>query len=214
MTGLFGILQLDRGDPLGYANFFGLIQAWFQDAGGFAALGLIVYLLYAFSIPTDKSQSERLRVPVSTWMLATGVLSLVCYAGVLVMISMGTGAPPEAPMPPIGGVIKREPPVWHKEIRPMLLMVAGFFALLAICEPFVRDLVKVKGRRVWALAKLGFKEAVRSRLLWLALLVLPLFMFRNVWMAGVRPADEFRTLISVASQIGRASCRERVCYAV
>ena len=199
MTGLFGILQLDRGDPLGYANFFGLIQAWFQDAGGFAALGLIVYLLYAMSVPTGKSQSERLRVPVSTWMLAMGVLSLVCYGGVLALIIMGKGAPPELPPPALGAIVKPEPSVWHGQLRPMLLMIAGLFALLGICEPFFRDLVKVKGRRIWALARLGFKEAVRSRLLWLALLVLPVFMFRNVWMAGVRPADEFRTLVSVAA---------------
>jgi len=39
----------------------GLVQAWIQDAGGFAALGLVVYLLYAMSTPTDKSQSEKIR---------------------------------------------------------------------------------------------------------------------------------------------------------
>ena len=50
MTGLFGILQLDRGEPLGYANFTGLIQAWLQDAGGFAALGLaiVTFVLWCF----------------------------------------------------------------------------------------------------------------------------------------------------------------------
>jgi hypothetical protein len=63
MPALFGILQLDRGEPLGYANVAGLVQAWLQDAGGFAMLGLVVYLLYAMATPTDKSQSERIRVP-------------------------------------------------------------------------------------------------------------------------------------------------------
>src|SRR4051794_5342753 len=72
MSALLGILQLDRGEPYGYAQVAGLAQAWLQDAGGFAAVGLVVYLLYALSTPTDKSQSEKLRVPVSNWMMAMG----------------------------------------------------------------------------------------------------------------------------------------------
>jgi len=201
MTGLFGILQLDRGDPFGYANVLGLVQAWLQDAGGFAALGLVVYLLYSLTVPKHHSESERLRVPVTTWMLAMAVLSLIGYGGVLALLAMDKGAPPPPPPSVAGGVIRTNPPAWQSQLRPLLLTVAGAFALLGICEPFVRDLRKVRGRRLYALAKLGFKEAVRSKLLWLGLLVLPLFMFRNVWMAGVRPADEFRTLISVSSLV-------------
>src|SRR5437764_8965475 len=82
-SALFGILQLDRGEPLGYGNVGGLIQAWFEDAGGFPALGLILYLFYAFITPTDKSESERLRVPVTKWMLAMATLSFLCYAPVI-----------------------------------------------------------------------------------------------------------------------------------
>ena len=43
-SALFGILQLDRGEPLGLANVSGLVQAWLQDAGGFGQdLGLDVF---------------------------------------------------------------------------------------------------------------------------------------------------------------------------
>ena len=196
MTGLFGILQLDRGEPLGYANVLGLVQAWFQDAGGFAALGLIVYLLYAFSVPTDKSQSERLRVPVSRWMLTMGLLSAVVYAGVLVLLILGKGGAPEPPPPALGMPVVREAPTFHRELRPLLLTVAGIFALCAIGEPFVRDLIKVRGRRLWALAKLGFKEALRFRIHWvlLALVFLP-FAVRSIWMSTTKPVDEFRVLV-------------------
>lgn len=198
-SALFGILQLDRGDPLSLVNFWGLIQAWLQDAGGFAAVGLIVYLLYALSVPTDKSQSERLRVPVTTWMVAMAALSLVCYAGVLALLIMGKGGVPEPPPPPPGDPVKPLPLVWHNELRPILLMVAGFLALLGIGQPFARDFVKLRSRRIWALSKLGFKEALRYRLQWVFLIVLIPFLFRNVWMAGTRPSDEFRSLITVTS---------------
>ncbi|VTS06782.1 hypothetical protein [Gemmata obscuriglobus] len=96
---LFGILQLDRGDPWGYAELQGLVQAWLQDAGGFAAVGLAVYLLYALATPTDKSESERLRVPVSTWMLGMAALALVSYAIYLALIIFKKGEVPVPPLP-------------------------------------------------------------------------------------------------------------------
>ncbi len=158
MSELFGILQLDRGEPWGYAQIPGLIQAWLQDAGGFAAVGLIAYLAYALSTPTDKSESERLRVPVSTWMLTMGAIALICYSGVAALLLLeGPNrtqlfgqdiAPPEQPPPPPGMPVKIEPPAWHPELRPMLLMIAGFFALLGIAEPFTRDLIKIARRNI------------------------------------------------------------------
>ncbi|HEX4612253.1 MAG TPA: hypothetical protein VH092_28925, partial [Urbifossiella sp.] len=198
---LFGILQLDRGEPLGLAHVPGLLQAWLQDAGGFAAVGLIVYLLYARSVPTDKSQSEKMRVPVTGWMLLSGLLAAVCYAGVFALLMMNKGAAPEPPPPPPGSAVVTPPPVWHGELRPLLLMVAGLLALLAIGQPFARDLLKLRSRRIWALSKLGFKEAVRSKLLWLGLIVLPVILLRNVWMANVRPSDEFRILVTASSVV-------------
>ena len=196
---LFGILQLDRGEPHGFSQMPGLAQAWLQDAGGFAAVGLVLYLLYARSVPTDKSQSEKMRVPVSSWMLMTGLMAAVCYLGVFALMFLGRGAAPELPPPPPGSAVVTPPPVWHSELQPMLLMVGGLFAILAIGEPFARDLLKLRSRRIWALTKLGYKEAVRSRLLWLGLIILPFFLFRNVWMAQVRPSDEFRILVIASS---------------
>ncbi|MFO0799039.1 MAG: hypothetical protein U0804_16345 [Gemmataceae bacterium] len=198
---LFGILQLDRGEPFGYSQVPGLVQAWLQDAGGFAAVGLVLYLLYARSVPTQLSQSEKLRVPVTSWMLICGLMAAICYAGVfaLMLLPGNRGAVPEPPPPPPGSAVILPPPVWHWQLQPMLLMVGGLFAIVGLGQPFVRDLLKLRSRRVWALSKLGFKEAVRSKLLWLGLLILPFFLFRNVWMATVRPSDEFRILVTASS---------------
>ncbi|MBP3960400.1 hypothetical protein J8F10_34675 [Gemmata sp. G18] len=147
-SALFGILQLDRGDPYGYAQVAGLLQAWLQDAGGFAAVGLVVYLIYALTTPTDKSESERLRVPVSKWMLLMGAISLVCYVALGVLIFLNRGALPPAPVPQPGEAVRIDPPAWHRELQPMVLMVAGLFALLGLGEPFARDLFKILRRNV------------------------------------------------------------------
>ena len=286
-SALFGILQLDRGDPTGYANVPGLIQAWLQDAGGFAMVGLVVYLLYAMATPTDKSQSEKIRVPVTPFMVTMAALALICYAVWIAFVVMGYfGRTTFLKMPlfrpvvvPSLGAPNYVPPAqFHGEIGEIMMMVAGALALLGLCHPFIRDLSKIarrnlslrftgvrrvghstagifSGRRstaaligiigygilgavlylaganrlfgiwtgwlvvaggilvcillinilfesegpIWAIAKLSFKEASRSGLLWLFLLVLVPFAFQNVWMSKTKPVDEVRTLIDVTS---------------
>ena len=290
-SALFGILQLDRGDPLGFANAAGLVQAWLQDAGGFAMAGLVVYLIYAMATPTDKSQSEKIRVPVTGFMVAMAALALLFYAGALGLLILEMSGQPTflkypisyyQPPPAPGSPNYAPPPVFHTELFEILWMIAGTFALLGICQPFARDMAKIlrrnfslgfsgarrigrsvgsssagvfAGRRktwlfggvlayaalgialyalkqerlfgiwagwlvvafgvlvgtllvhilfeaegpVWAIAKLSFKEASRSGLLWLFLLVLVPFAFQNVWMAKTKPVDEVRTLVDVTS---------------
>lgn len=227
MTPLFGILQLDRGDPLGYGNVAGLAQAWLIDAGGFAAVGLNLYFLYVLlgqrgtagaaagaavggGLPVANplaaraahramSESNRLRMPVTTWMVAMFVLSLICYAGVLYLLIAGKGGTAEPPPPAPGSPVVVPPPVWHGEYRPLLLTVAGLFAILGIGQPFARDLLKLRWRRIWALATLAFKEAAAKRVYWLFLVVALPFLFQNVWLTGGRPVDEFRSLVGVST---------------
>ena len=256
-------------------------------------VGLVVYLLYAMATPTDKSQSERIRVPVTKSMVFMAALALICYAGCGALLALessgrtsifGQPISYKIPVPPPGSANYSPPPTFHSELFPMLLMVAGIFALLGIGEPFVRDGVKIARRNlslsfsgvrrfarsfsssasgmltarqakfvafgivaygaigvalyflgaerlfgiwtgwlfvalavlacglligvlfeaegpIWAIAKLSFKEASRSGLLWVFLLVLVPFAFRNVWMATTKPVDEVRRLVDVTNVV-------------
>ena len=175
-----------------------------------------------------------------------------------------------------GDMFRPDPPVWHTELRPQLLALAGLFALLGIGEPFARDAWKVLRRNVsfgssgarrfgqsvsayagdlltrsrvialvaglvlyaafgavlfalgvpkltgiwtgvlavaagvlvsalfllmlfeaegpvWAIAKLSFKEAVRSQVLWVFLVMFLPFLFPLQWFYTGKPADELRT---------------------
>ncbi len=291
-SALFGILQLEKGEPYGYAQIPGMVQSWLQDAGGFAIVGLAVYLLYAMTVPTDKSQSERLRVPVSWWMVWMFVWALVGYAAVGALLLLEAGgrvqlfgwpiAPPPLPVPEPGVPFVLPPPELRTDLQSLGLKVAGLLALLGIGEPFARDLLKIVRKNVtiglaplvrlgrtvrstlgglltarqvrwlavglaayvalggalyaldasrlfaiwlgwllvaagvllgallvlilfdaegpiWAVAKLSFKEALSSQLLWVFLLVLLPYAFRNIWMANVKPSDEIRALIDVTN---------------
>ncbi len=291
---LFGILQLDRGEPLGFIHIPGLVQSWLQDAGGFAMIGLVFYLLYALATPTDKSQSEKLRVPVSLFMVACAALALLCYAAVGGLYAIqGSGqtafmgmpiAPPPVVMPALGSALAVQPPQFRYELIPLLLMIAGTLAILGIGEPFARDMVKIcrrnlsfgfsgvrrlgnsaaaslgnifsarQGRAVlggvvafavlgvvisqfgserlfgiylgacivaatvfllgvlslllfeaegpvWAIAKLSFKEAIRSRILWVFLILFLPFLFPSQWFRNIRPADELRETVGDISAV-------------
>jgi hypothetical protein len=285
---LFGILQLDKGEPYGYSEIPGLIQAWLQNAGVFAMIGLIVYLLYALLTPTDKSQSEKIRVPVSMWMVSCAALAVIFYAAYFAFFALAASgqqqligqpiSPPPPPKPVPGMSIVLPPPTFHTEMSELAFMLAGLFALLGIGEPFARDMVKICGRNlslrfsgirrfghsvvsytrgiltrqrvaalgislalyaalgiavyfagtprlfgiylgvcivgatvfvlallalmlfeaegpVWAVAKLSFKEAVRSQLLWVFLIIFLPSLFPTHWWNKYKPADELRVTV-------------------
>lgn len=117
LTPLFGLLIIDR-DPFTFADLPGLAQAWLMDAGGFAFLGLMVYILYVLLgrrgaepgglgvaaaaspaanaavtlLPKKAPVPEReQRYPLSLLMVLCFAVALIGYAvyGLLVFTGMG-----------------------------------------------------------------------------------------------------------------------------
>ncbi|OWK40515.1 hypothetical protein [Fimbriiglobus ruber] len=193
---LFGLLILDR-DPFGVANFWGLSQAWLQDAGGFAALGLAAYLLYALRVPAEQAESAKSRAGVSAWMLIMAVLTMLAYAvyGVLIFTGKGfdqiNGLRPADP----NAFVKYEAPKFSYDYQPLVLMAGGLFALLGIGQPFVASLSKIRFRRIGALAKLGVLEVIRSRALFVYVIFLIPMLFPITWFIQPKPEDELRDII-------------------
>ena len=198
---LLGVLILDR-EPYVFKDFLGLFQAWLQDAGGFAFLGLLVYILYALQMPADQAKSAQDRAGVSRWMLGMMVLALGFLVAYLLLILSGQGADQlnvkQYSTDP-GAYIKYVPPQFSPDWQPLALMLGGLFALLGIGEPFARSLRKVRGRRLWALTLLGFREARRSRLFWVFLIIMVPFLFPAKWFAPVKPEDELRSTLAITS---------------
>lgn len=214
MNPLFGILQLDKGEPNGFGQLLPLLQAWLQDAGGFAFLGLIIYIAAAF-LGGSRSQSDKLRMPLTTIMLLTSVISLVCYAGWALTFFLEfkdinvrhiggyTFEVYEPPMrlPPKGAALKVEPPVFHWDLRAMFLMVGGAFSLLGIVQPIIRELPRFRIRRIYALSKLVFKQASRIKALWVILVILGSlpFLFPAQWFFTIKQEDELKVTILVVA---------------
>jgi len=194
---LFGILILDR-DPLTYAHFWGLFQSWLQIAGGCAAVGLAAYLMYAMLGASD-SESNKIRMPVNYWMLGTFAASLILYAVYFFLLVTGKGPDPatiKRAMQDPTSFHKYEPPEYSTAYQPMVSAAAGLVAILGVGQLFVRDLLKLRWRRIWALSNLGFKEAVRNKVFWAFLVFLIPFLFPVTWFRQVKPEDELRVTIN------------------
>jgi hypothetical protein len=112
----FAALILDR-DPYLFADFPGLLQAWFQDAGGFLYVGLFFYLMVSITrpqaVPRDGGKKGIATLPLFSWVVAT--LLYTAYI-LIVLIGTGTGKNPYQafgvdlvnvkPMPDPNGYVK------------------------------------------------------------------------------------------------------------
>lgn len=197
---LFGLLILER-DAFVYADFPGLLQVWLQDAGGFAGVGLLVYLVYALRIPPEQAESAKYRAGVTPWMLFTAVAAVLCYAAYFFLVVTGRGPDPNFKPTPTDptAFVKYTAPQPSLAPQPLALTLGGLFSLLGIGQPFAASLLRMRAGRVWALAKLAFKESVRNRIVWVFLIFLLPFLFPAKWFLSIKPENELRTIINFGS---------------
>jgi hypothetical protein len=196
---LLGILILDR-EPYVLANFLGLMQAWLQDAGGFVFAGLLLYILFGIAYPSQ-SESNKERTAIPAPMLFGFAAALLVYVGYIVLVLMKIGVDKEAEMLRLlradpNNYIKEEAPKFSTYLQPLLLMVGGLLSLFAASYPVMQAIPTYSFRRIWALARLAFLEALRNRVTWLLLITLLPVLFPMAWFLGSKSENELRLRVS------------------
>jgi ABC-type transport system involved in multi-copper enzyme maturation permease subunit len=197
-----GVLVLER-EPLKYADLPNLLKEWAQDAGGFAALALLIYVLYTLFARRTPGSSVESRLP--WWFSASllfGALAVLCYLpahGITIY-----GALQEKPDSGADKALRSDQqPQPPKIATPLddwndrLLTAGGICALIGFCLPFFVEMSRLRFRRIWAIAKLSFLEAVRRKVLWVFLAFLLIFLFPPKWFFPIKAEDEVRTNVSV-----------------
>src|SRR5712691_4884349 len=175
---MFAALPLER-EPFQFKDIPSAVPTWLQEVGGFAAFSLaivVAVLLWQFFFgrrpardaePGRKSfvRSGAFKVLVAL----VALLYLAAFGARLPYLFRLIGAslsedtsPPPAPMP--------------TRLEEWLLTSAGACALLVAALPLLLDLFKFRWRRIWAIAKLSFKEALRRRILWVFSAILLVFL--------------------------------------
>lgn len=204
---LLGVMKFEQA-PISFSqqsylfqfNGGGLLQAifmWFQDAGSYAMIGLVFWVINAFTNPVyDYVNGVKRNRLVSTWMMTLMGLAVTTYLVSFGLVYMLGKLTPEELMVSRKGKFLSSME-WAYELS---VAIAGLFAILALLGPFVVDLYSMRSGRIYAIAKLSFKEAFRRRIVWVFLSILILFLFPARWFFREKPEDEIKSIIDVTTR--------------
>jgi hypothetical protein len=175
-------------EPLSLSDLPGAFQAWVQNAGGVAGLGLFIWCL-AWLIGQRHKQSLEIRQNPLV------VLCIVLYAPLYLMLgllylgySMG-----------IVGLQKWLPSITRGNVTAgdILLTAAGGFALLAVTIPILSAFfTRIRWGRIWALARVSLKEALRKRVVMVFAAMLLIFLFAG-WFVPYKAENQLRNYVWV-----------------
>lgn len=200
---MFAVLFLER-DPLRLQDLPAGVWDWVQTVGGFAMIGLLAWLAFGWyrRRPADRARVPRWQVHFVQVCVA---LALIAYALVLplriyelVQFLWGNALLDERFRTPNAGAIEV---VWKPGVllyQSACLFAGGLFALLVVLTPFFMNIFALRWRRIFALAGLSFKEALRSRVLWAFSALLLVFLFGSWFVSGrAKPEDQLRTYVQL-----------------
>src|SRR5947209_1390664 len=191
---LFAALVLDR-EPLQWGQSIGAANLWCQNAGAVAALGVGVWALACFLqrrppfVLLLADAPRRLVTPLATLL---AVLATVSFVGFLVVGGIGlvgTYSPARRGWMPNAGQGQLTPGDY-------ILTVSGLLALIVALTPMFIGLTRLRGRRIWALARLSIKEAIRSRVVIVFAFITVVFLFAE-WFVPYRAEDQVRNYVLV-----------------
>jgi ABC-type transport system involved in multi-copper enzyme maturation permease subunit len=181
---MFAVMTFER-DPMRFQDVPAELMSWIQIAGGWAACGVFIWLLSGY---TRMRPEDRARiVPWQRRVFLLGVVvSLIGYlvAAPAWITSLATKGPP-GPMPST-----------PSKFLFIGLTVAGAGALVAVLLPLVVGFPSLRVRRIFALGKLSFKEAIRNRALYGFSALLLVFLFGS-WFIPYKPEYQVRSYVGV-----------------
>jgi hypothetical protein len=95
-------------------------------------------------------------------------------------------------------VVRAQEQPWRPVLQTILWTAAGASAVFAVLVPILADIGKgqVSLRRVWAIARLSLKEAVRRKALWVFLALVLVVLFGS-WFIPHKPEDQVRNYVQV-----------------
>lgn len=189
----FAILVLER-EPLTFDDLPKLLTSWVQDAGGFAAAGLLIWLVAALI----QRPSEIVRKGRPLWLRA--IVTTGCAGAALSYGLFGLITLPELLFslggPATGKSAASSYASLASPAQELLLTVGGACALVVVLLPFLRDLARWRWRRIWAIALLSAKEVYRKKIYLVFCALLVLFLFAD-WFLPHKPENQLRNYVQV-----------------
>jgi hypothetical protein len=160
-------------EPLSLADLPGMIQTWVQNAGAVAALLLLILWLVEHRLKESRVIRNN---PLAV--ILSGLAALAYAAWILVL--------PFVPATTSN---------FKANLSDYLLTAGGAFALLAVLTPIVWScLTRMRWGRIWAMARVSFKEAVRKRVVVVFSMIALIFLFAT-WFVQHKEEDQIRSYV-------------------
>jgi ABC-type transport system involved in multi-copper enzyme maturation permease subunit len=192
---LFASLVYDR-IPLQWRDLPDGIVVWLQNAGGVSMIGILLVLIVRMSqrdpnelnfwLPSERSRPLLLSI-LKACIIASGI-------GYLLLMAIWVADRMNVP-----GLKERFLP---REVNPYtigdwILTLSGVLALFVTLTPIALDLAtRISWSRIWAIARLSWKEAVRGRVIWVFGSMALVFLFAD-WFVPHKPEDQLRSYVRV-----------------
>jgi hypothetical protein len=185
---MFSALTFDSGrEPLRTSDLLPAMLGWVQNMGGWAAFALVLWLLVGY---VRMRPADRARIPGwQTAIMATLTIAmLVAYLPIPYYWFRDTLA-----------WYRNEPPAeagtsWN--IRAISMTVGGALAITAVLLPLLANIPYQRLRRIGGIARLSFKEALRSRILYAFSGFILLLLFAG-WFIPYKPESQVSVYVSV-----------------
>jgi ABC-type transport system involved in multi-copper enzyme maturation permease subunit len=197
---MFAALPLERA-PLTVSDVPTGVLVWVQVAGGLSFVLILGWLLIRWLRRFSSSAATTHEPLLPSLRMLFGLLVLaaaVCYGayGFANIRNIGYGF---ASLSGDAAALPPEQTAREAMIENWSSTIGGACALLAISLPFLGDFFRFRWRRIWAVAKLSFKEATRRRLLWVfsALLLVVLFGSWFIPYDEQKPEDQVRSYVTL-----------------
>jgi hypothetical protein len=175
---LFAAFVLEK-EPMRWSDVPVGLLLWLQNAGFLAALTVVLVYLVHKSRPkaqTGLSTIGPIRAflasPMSA-MVVLGIVGMYVAAGAAFVLLNRSN---------LGN--------W------LLVAAGGLSLLLVLIPPMHAVLFKIRWGRVWAMARLSQKEAIRNRVFLVFMAFALIFLFAD-WFVGGKPADQVRNYVRV-----------------
>jgi hypothetical protein len=173
-------------DPLELQDLLSDLQSYVVNAGLLAAIALLLYLVLSPLLARERAGGQTpgwARFGFKMF-VALAILAYAAYGIAFLVQKTAAGTGPHR------RTIFR--------ITEYASIFGGAFALVAVLVPFAANVPAFRVRRIWALARLSFKEAIRRKVLWVFLALLLVLLFAS-WFIQSNPGDQVRTYVQVVS---------------
>jgi hypothetical protein len=179
-------LYYDR-DPLKLADVYSGLLFFLANAGLLVAIVLALWLILAPLVGQKRALRDTpswARFGFKLAVILCAIAYVVYFAALILQNSAaGTGQYRRAIF----------------RITDISKTLGGALALIAVLWPLTANLGRCRVGRIWALARLTFKEAVRSKVLWLCLSLLLVLLFAGWFIQAGEQKDQVRTYVKFVS---------------